>query len=187
MGPRVLIRRTLFRPRTFCTGILYLAIVLELHCLCSAYLTLACLVYHEETRRITIPMNCLPYVISANVHSCVILLCSPLEKKNWRTGECVKELVELMKLQKKRRRDWASAEHVTERDVLSCLHNRGRTCYNTCGYDNNNAFALASFIQCKQFAIHPEETRRIAFPMNCFAILCIETGTILMHADRMLA
>ena len=67
------IRRTLFRPRTVYTGILYLVIVLDfdlyspgLHCLC-----------------------------------CVILQCSSVEKKNWRRGECVKELVELMKLQKK--------------------------------------------------------------------------------------
>ena len=84
----------LFHQCTFCTEILYLAIIVlyfhlyspGLHRLCSEYLTLmlASFIHHEETQWIMIPMNCLPYVISANVHS------------------CVKELVEPMKLQKKR-------------------------------------------------------------------------------------
>ena len=46
-------------------------------------------------------------------------------------GEYVKQLTELLKLQKKRRRDWASAKHMTECDVLSFLHKRTWADYTT--------------------------------------------------------
>ena len=46
-------------------------------------------------------------------------------------GECMKEFVELMKCTEKRRRDWASTEHVEECDMVSCLHNRMWMKYST--------------------------------------------------------
>ena len=127
---------------------------------------------------------------------CVILQSSPLERKNWWRGERVKELVELMKLQKKRRWDWASAEHETELDVLICLHNRGRTCYNTatttwcyspftfCCEDSWACRALSRALHLLSLVSFSSAVSSARRALSCILLLIKEESTRARYAEQ---